>query len=54
MQHLSQIIESLSVSEADLVKVVVNFQLSNLIDADVASHIHLILKLNSAHVKYDV
>ena len=35
-------------------KVVFNLELENLIDSEVASHMLLILELNSAHVKLDV
>ena len=48
-------VESSTVSVADLAKLyLISLKLANLIDSEVASHMLLILELNSAHVKLDV
>lgn len=39
---------------ADTAKVAFNLKQSNLLDSNVALHMHLTLALSSAHVKYDV
>ena len=47
-------VESSTVSVAHTAKVAFNSKQSNLIDSNVALHMHLTLELSSAHVRFDV
>ena len=47
-------VEPSTVSVAHTAKVAFNSKRSNLIDSNVALHMHLTLELSSAHVRFDV